>query len=268
MVLRRKEQAMRVVELTMPLDYQWMPDELFPTAAQFMLAPRGDPEKGITVGTESGTSLLLPAQFDAFRRTRRLDAIEAPELVLRETTVVDVPCAARQEIGPDLLAAGLAKADFRARDALLIRTGWGEGAPREGGHDGYMLDTPHLTVEGASYLAEQMGARQSNLLLLDAALVGYPDKHLIPEWVALTPRPLPWPSEAARAYLAGYLEREVMEDWAVDYRLAEAGIMTVKRLVNCGALPGGRVQVIVAPLRIVRGIGSPCRVVAVEGAVA
>src|SRR5205807_4761281 len=71
-----KEAAVRLSELTMPLDHQWMPDEIFPTATRFMLAPRGDPEKGITVGTESGTSLLLPAQFAAFRRTRRLHEIE------------------------------------------------------------------------------------------------------------------------------------------------------------------------------------------------
>ena len=51
-----------------------------------------------------------------------------------------------------------------------------------------------------------------------------------------------------------------------DLRLAEAGVMTVKRLVNCGAIQARRVQVVVAPLRLVRGIGSPCRVVAVEEA--
>ena len=68
---------MQLLELTMPLDHQWMPDELFPTATRFMLAPRGDPEKGITVGTESGTSLLpgivigfgLPVLMGAFSFT-------------------------------------------------------------------------------------------------------------------------------------------------------------------------------------------------------
>ena len=106
------------------------------------------------------------------------------------------------------------------------------------------------------------------LLLLDTALVGYPAEHLVPEWTRLTPRPLCRRSEAARAYLAGYLEREVLEDWAVDFRLAEAGIMTVKRLVNCGAIGERRCRLIVAPLRLVRGVGSPCRVVAVEGELA
>ena len=41
--------------------------------------------------------------------------------------------------------------------------------------------------------------------------------------------------------------------------------MTIKRLVNCGAIQERRCRLIVAPLRVVRGVGSPCRVVAVEG---
>jgi kynurenine formamidase len=259
---------MRLCELTMVLDHEWMPDEALATAVRFVLAPRGDPEKGITLGTDSGTALLLPAQFAAFRRTRRLHEVEARELILRETAVVDVPSGPRQEIGAAALAAGLADADFRDGDALLVRTGWGDGAPREPGHDAYLLQTPHLGLEGAAYLAEAMRARQSDLLLLDTALVGYLDQHLIPEWTTLRPRPACWPSEAARAYLAGYLEREVLADWAVDYRLAEAGIMTVKRLVNCRALQERRCRLIVAPLALVRGVGAPCRVVAVEGALA
>ena len=39
--------------------------------------------------------------------------------------------------------------------------------------------------------------------------------------------------------------------------------MTVKRLVNCGALAGPRLRVIVGPLHVVRGVGATCRVVAV-----
>jgi len=38
----------------------------------------------------------------------------------------------------------------------------------------------------------------------------------------------------------------------------------VKRLVNCGAIRKARVKLLLAPLLLVRGVGSPCRVVAVE----
>jgi hypothetical protein len=40
--------------------------------------------------------------------------------------------------------------------------------------------------------------------------------------------------------------------------------LTVKRLVNCGVL-ASRVQIIVGPLKLVRGVGSTCRVVAIDG---
>ena len=139
---------MRLSELTMPLDHQWMPDEIFPTATRFMLAPRGDPEKGITVGTESGTSLLLRRSSRRFRAHARLHEIEPPELILRETAVVDLPCEPRQEIGRDALAAALGAADCRDGDALLLRTGLGRWRAARAGHDAYLLDTPHLGLDG------------------------------------------------------------------------------------------------------------------------
>jgi kynurenine formamidase len=254
-----------VFELTMPLDYEWMPDELFPTATHFSLAPRGHPQKGMTMGIESGTCLLLPAQFQAFRKTRRLHEVEAPSLVLRPTVIVDVERHAEDIITRADLAPALDAADVRDGDALLLRTGWGEGAPRKRGSTSYVLHTPHLDAGAARDLADFMRQRRSDLLLTDMALISYPDKHLIPEWVPMDPRPLCYPSESAFAYLQGYLEREVMEDWEVDYILAEANVMTVKRLVNCGAIPEARFRVVVAPLRIIRGVGAPCRVAAVVG---
>src|SRR5688572_3926669 len=52
----------RLVELTMPLDHQYSPDQYMPTATPFILAPSGDPNKGFQLGTESGTCLTLPSQ--------------------------------------------------------------------------------------------------------------------------------------------------------------------------------------------------------------
>lgn len=255
---------MRFHELSMPLDWQWMPDELLPTAVHFFLAPRGHDEKGIILGLESGTCLLMPAQFSAFRKTTRLHELPPEQLVMRPSVLADLPKGPREAISPADVDRTLESVELRPGDGLLIRTGWGEGAPRERGSDQYLLDTPYLTPEAARTLGKAMVERGSDLLLLDTALVGYPDAHLIPEWVSMLPRPLPWPSEAARGYLQGYLEREVMEDWAADYALAEAGITVVKRLVNCGALQGPRVRLVLAPLHLVRGVGSPCRVVAIE----
>lgn len=250
-------------ELTMPLDREWMPDELFPTTTHFILAPRGHPEKGTTVGTDSGTSILLPSQFKAFRKQRRLHEVKASELVLRPTTVIDLAKAVGEGITVEDVERALGDVEPRPGDAWLVRTGWGS-EPHERGSDRYMLESPYLTVDAARHLGQQMQQRSSDLLLVDTALISRPDKHLIPEWTSMNPRPLSHPSEAARAYLQGYLEREVMADWEADYALAEAGIMTVRRLVGCGSITESRIRLIIAPLHVVRGVGAPCRVVAVQ----
>jgi kynurenine formamidase len=46
--------------------------------------------------------------------------------------------------------------------------------------------------------------------------------------------------------------------------LARAGIMTVRKLVHCGQIRKDRIRIIVSPLKVVRGVASTCRVVALE----
>jgi len=86
----------------------------------------------------------------------------------------------------------------------------------------------------------------------------------MPECLSLVPRPRPWPSPEAAMYLHLYGPDKMEQDYAVALIFARAGIMTVKRLVNCGALASRRVRIVVGPLKLVRGVGSPCRVVAIE----
>ena len=96
-----------------------------------------------------------------------------------------------------------------------------------------MLASPYLSVEAAGVLASFMTEQGSDLVLMDSALTGRPDKHLIPEWGALFPRPGPWPSTEAQMYLNLYTPEKAKQDFAVELILAHAGIMTVKRLVDC-----------------------------------
>ena len=109
-----------------------------------------------------------------------------------------------------------------------------------------------------------MAERESDLLLTDLALIGWPDKHLLPEWNSLFPRPGPWPSTEAQIYLHLYTPQKAKDDFAVELALAQAGIMTVKRLIHCKDLLSDRLRVIVSPLHIVRGVSSTCRVIAVK----
>jgi kynurenine formamidase len=260
---------MRFLELSMPLDYERMPDEIFPTATPFILAPTilgpaRRPDKGITLGTETGTCLTLPSQFTEYRKTTRLHEVAIEKLVLRETVVVDLPTEEGGEISPDDIEAALTGVEFHSGDAVLLRTGWGDEDRHQRPGAGYMLGTPHFSVEGAAYLARKMQERSSDLLLTDMALIGLPEKHLIPEWRPLTSAAEPWPSPRAEGYLRTYTPEKMADDYAAAIALAGAGIMTVKRLVNCGAIQSSRIRIIVGPLKLVRGIGSPCRVVAAE----
>lgn len=250
---------MKFVELTMPLNHQWMPDDIMPTAVKFFLGPKNHQEKGMVVGSESGTCLTLPSMFEAFRKTTRLDEVSVDKLVLRPSTVVTI---AKTE-GEAINRADVQRAFDSVRpakgDAILITTGWGDKPYR----DSYVLGSPHFSLEAAQDLAKRMSENQSDLLLLDTAIVGWPDKHLIPEWCSMLPTPAAESAEA-RMYLHLYDGAKAKEDFAVELEFARLGIMTVRKLIHCGQIKRDKIRIIVSPLKIVRGVASTCRVVALE----
>ncbi len=255
---------MKYFDLTLPLNHEWMPDEVFPTATSFFLGSRYHPDKGIVLGSETGTCITLPAVFSEFRKTTRLNELPIEKLFLRPTTVLDISRKGGEEITTQDIQQALESNNPESEDAILIRTGWGDsGACREPGPR-YMLESPHFSVEAAEFLAGMLVEKESDLLLTDLAMIGRPDKHLIPEWCSLEPRPSPWPSPEAWVYLHLYSPDKAREDFAAEIALAKAGVMTVKRLIHCGAIQGPRARIIVSPLNVVRGVASTCRVVAVQ----
>jgi kynurenine formamidase len=250
---------MKFLELTMPLNHQWMPDDVLPTSVKFFLGPKNHQEKGMVIGSDSGTCLTLPSVFEVFRKTARLDEVPVDKLVLRPTTVVSIVKLEGEEINK----ADVQKAFDAARpakgDAILIATGWGDNPYRES----YLLGSPHLSLEAAQDLAKRMNENQCDLLLVDTALVGWPDKHLIPEWCSLLPTPASESAEA-RMYLHLYDSEKAKKDFAVEMEFARAGIITVRKLVHCGQIKKDKIKIIVSPLKVVRGVASTCRVVALE----
>jgi kynurenine formamidase len=254
---------MKFIELTMPLNHEWMPDEVLPTSVKFFLGPRDHPEKGIVVGSDSGTCLSLPSVFAAFRKTVRLDALPNEKLVLRPTTVVHIVKEEEQEINRKDVEKALETGGLNSGDALLVRTSWGDRPWDEYVGRRYVLRSPYFSVDAAEYLGEIMNKNGSDLLLTDTALLGWPGKHLIPEWCSFLPTPAV-ESEAARMYLHLYTAEKAKADFTVEIEFARRGIITVRKLFRCGLIEGARIKVIVAPLRIVRGVASTCRVLAVE----
>ena len=250
---------MKFHELTMPLNHQWMPDDVLPTSVKFFLGPKNHQEKGMVIGSDSGTCLTLPAVFEAFRKTARLDEVALDKLVLRPTTVITIAKSEGEEINDADVKNGFDAAQPAKGDAILIATGWGDKPYGES----YLLGSPHLSLEAARYLAKRMNENQSDLLLVDTALVGWPDKHLIPEWCSMLPTP-PAESPEARMYLHLYDGEKANKDFAAEMVLARAGIMIVRKLVHCGQIKKDKIKIIVSPLKVVRGVASTCRVVALE----
>jgi len=254
---------MKFIELTMPLSHQWMPDEVFPTSVKFILGPKNHQEKGIVLGSDTGTCLMLPSVFSAFRKTVRLDELPVEKLVLRPTTVARIVKGEGEEITRADVEKALDSARPIKGDAFLIRTGWGDRAYHELEGGSYVLQSPRFSLEAARYLGERMKENQSDLLLVDTALLGWPGRYLIPEWCSMLPTP-PVESGEARMYLHLYNAEKSKEDFAVEIELARFAIMTVRKLIHCGRIEKERIKVIVAPLKLVRGVASTCRVVAVE----
>jgi kynurenine formamidase len=255
---------MEYKDLTLPLDHNWMPDEVLPVAAHFYLAPKYHPDKGVILGSETGTCLTLPSAFADFRKTTRLHEVEIGKLFLRDTTILDIEGEESQEITESKMKRALEACKVPHGNALLLRTGWGDRGTHGEPGSRYMIASPHLSLPAGELLAAFMAERESDLLLTDLALIGWPDKHLLPEWTSLFPRPGPWPSTEAQIYLHLYTPQKAKNDFAVELVLARAGIMTVKRLVHCKDLLSEGLRVIVSPLHIVRGVSSTCRVIAIQ----
>ncbi len=254
---------MRLLELTMPLNHEHMADEVLPTATPFIVAPGGHPLKGFSLGIEAGTCLTLPSQFAETRKTARLNEVELEKLTMRETAVLDLPRDGGEVTAAEVDAAWRA-GNVGHGDALLVRTGWGDKDLYERPGSRYMLGSPHFTESSAQHMAARMRANGNDLLLTDMAVIAMPQAHMIPEWFPIAPRPEPWPSRKAEGYIRSYTPEKAAADNGAAIALASAGIMTVKRLVNCAAIRETRIRIIIGPLKLIRGVGSTCRVVAVE----
>jgi len=254
---------MNFLDLTMALNHRWMPDEGLPTAIKFFLGPKDHQEKGIVVGSDSGTSLALPSIFAEFRETIRLDQVPVEKLFLRPAVVAHIDKRDEKEISTSDVEGAFNEAGPAKGDAFLISTGWGDKPhPQSEGND-YILGSPYFSFDAARALAQALHENENDLLLTDTAVLGLPKAHIIPEWFSMLPTPSAESAEA-RMYLHLYDADKAKKDFAVEREFARAGITTVRKLVGCGRIKNQRIKLMVSPLNIVRGVASTCRVIAVE----
>lgn len=254
---------MNFVDLTMPLNHGWMPDQGLPTAIKFFLGPKDHQEKGMVVGSDSGTSLTLPAVFAEFRKTIRLDQVSVEKLFLRPTTVVHIDKGNGKEISKSDVEKAFNDTGPAKGDAFLIVTGWGDRPRSQDEGNEYILGSPHFSFDAARILAQALHENENDLLLTDTAVLGLPKSHIVPEWFSMLPPPSAESAEA-RMYLHLYKSEKAKKDFAVEMQFARLGITTVRKLVHCDQIQNQRIKLMVSPLNIVRGVASTCRVVAVE----
>lgn len=255
---------MRIISLTMPLYAGMGYGNLSFLETPFKLQIIGSRVKRevFTIGGESGTR----------RQTLRTGTIENSDVVLQDTAIVDVgPKGHEEEVTPEDVERGMAKADFREGDAVIFRTGWGDNESyRKLGID-YEFLSPHFGDDPTWIkIAEIMKAQKSKLFCHDTANCLNMKKRYKKWLESKTPRPRPWPSPEAKAWI---------KKWETDLslapltegekgrhlnRLGEMGVTVIGALVNCGAIQKKRVKLIALPLKVEGVKHAPCNVVAIE----
>ena len=209
--------------------------------------------------------------------TWRLDEVPLDRLILRPTSVIDVPLGEKEVITPEHIDAALATADYREGDEVFVRTGWATVEKAYELGDQYALLGPSWSYEACVRMAEVMVERRSSIVMTDTPLIMTP---AFQGWAwsvgpeRIIPRPKPWPSVEARERLLDLppapstkTERPVMPAWVGPggYRhWIKTTLAICKNLVNGNLITKPRVRMLIIPLRIKNGGASPTRFVAVE----
>jgi kynurenine formamidase len=265
---------MDVIDLTLPM-YPYMPvGNVWAWDSPFRLTTIMTPEShgvsayDMSFHSETGTRLMLAACYSDDAPT--IHELDYRALVNRATVVIDIPKGPLDPIVPGDIDRTLAvDPDVREGDAVLIRTGWGDGERYRELGDEYASTTPHFSLAGAERLVEVMRGKGLDLMLTDCAYIGGHGKGLqYPEWSSRLPwdRP-PFPSEQARIYLRHYTGSRGAGGDGPDFPASvplHAAVSPVAALANCGALTAKRVRVTVLPLFLEGAAGAPCTVVATE----
>jgi kynurenine formamidase len=260
----------RVINLTIPF-YPFMPvGNVWPQDPSFRPRPiMTHGEQGVRVDylavhSESGTRIMTKATYDP--KFPKIGEIDLGQLVDMSTVVVDIPKNAGEEItAADIDERIAADPEYQDGDAILIRTGWGDGERFRKMGDAYTTTTPHFSDAGATRLAEVMRERKTSLFGIDVAYIGnLAPYHMRPEWVDLPPwlRP-PFPSEQARTYMRHYTPDKGLKDWSASRPLHGVGSV-LAALCNTGNIRTKRVLLTALPLYIEKAPGAPITVVAVE----
>jgi kynurenine formamidase len=278
---------MRFIDLTMPIWPGAGYGEILPftnTPVEFIeymdYSRNGLRQTRMKLNGETGSPLMVPAQHAPFdmnplqknpRFNWTLDEIPLKELILHDTTILDIKSTEGHEITAQEMAAALDAADYRQGDHVLLRTGWGtlERAYTMG--IDYLKRSPSVHYNAAAVLADRMEEMDSKIFVTDCAFINPPRVQGF-NWflgdAPLVPLPKPWPSAEARERLfdmgGSYTYAHTSKEPSSYGALIKILIACGKCLVNCGQITARRTRIVILPLRIKSAGASPCRFIAVE----
>ncbi|MBP1933355.1 cyclase family protein [Ammoniphilus resinae] len=257
------------IDLTLPL-YEYMPvgnvwawDVPFQTETITKDSFNGYELTMIKMFSETGTRLMIRAMQDP--KAPRVHELPLETLMMRDAVVVDLPAAADYEVsGRDIINA-FEGVEIRTKDAIILRTGWGDNERWVEIGDDYARTAPHYSKEAAEQLVEIMKAHDSDLVGTDIPYWGGGRKYQLPLWGS---KPAwernPFPSVEAKRFLAQYSREKAYEDFPSPNVLNSADVMYIGAMCNLGAISKSRVKLSVLPLKVQGARGATCNVVALE----
>ena len=189
-------------------------------------------------------------------------------LVLRDTTIIDVPAGAGHEISRDELEAAVAAADYRKGDDVLLRSGWGTTERAFSGGMDYYTNGPSLRHDAGLRLAQKMDEMDSHFLMTDLGLIN-PPRVQGHNWFTgdepIVPLPKPWPSNEARERTVDLGGKTHASDEPSSFQaIIPKAIAIAKCLVDCDQITAPRFKVIIMPLLIRQAGAFTSRFFAVE----
>ena len=278
---------MRLIDLTMTIWPGAGYGEILPftnTPVEFVeymdYAKNGMRQTRMKMNGETGSPLMVPAQHAPFDMTPLqksprfnwlLNEIPLEELVLHNTTILDIRADEDHEITAKEMELALKGADFQKGDHVLLRSGWGTLQRAYEMGIAYLKNSPSIHYDAAALLAERMEAMDSRMFMTDCALVNPPRVQGY-NWflgdAPIRPLPKPWPSAEARERLmdmgGSYAYAHTSKEPSSYGALIKKAIACGKCLVNCDQIKARRVKMIILPMRIKNGGASSCRFVAVD----
>lgn len=271
---------MKMIDLTMPIWDGYDPGEIVPMAntpvsfTEYMTYEQhGLRRSRIKVDDESGSPFMTPLQglphrvrpTSGRKYLMTVDEVPLDRLILRDTCVLTVPKGEGEGIVAADIEQALETADFRDGDAVLVRTGWGDGQKYYEMGPEYCVRTPYWEPSGSVRLAEEMTKKNCDIIMTDVGLI-IDIRIQGAGWYTQKPRPRGWPSAEARDRMLDAASGVVFAPPGPScYEpLISISIAMCKCLVNCGEISQKRVKMLILPLRVVEGGSVPARFIAIE----